>query len=150
MDHLYNERGIYMDIRNCKKCGKLYKYDGYKICLKCRQEEDAIFKRVREYVYDNPGATIQLISEETEVTVKKILNYLREGRLEIKNNDGNLLLACEKCGLPITTGRFCEKCKIEMSKELKGSIKKSKSEKQSKTVTDKKGNKMYVANRLKD
>ncbi|WP_066505932.1 TIGR03826 family flagellar region protein [Abyssisolibacter fermentans] len=135
-----------MDVRNCKKCGKIYKYDGFSMCLKCRQEEEEEFKKVREYIYDNPSATIPIISEDTGVNTKKILRYLREGRLAIKNNNNNLILACERCGVAINTGRFCEKCAVEIQNELNSSIKQKK--------TTKKGNKssqekMYVTRRLK-
>lgn len=135
-----------MDVRNCKKCGKIYKYDGFNMCLKCRQEEEEEFKKVREYIYDNPSATIPIISEDTGVNTKKILRYLREGRLAIKNNNNNLILACERCGVAINTGKFCEKCAAEIQNELNNSIRQKK--------TTKKGNKssqekMYITRRLK-
>lgn len=111
-----------MEIRNCEKCGKIYRYDGSKICMDCRREEENEFLRVKEYIYDNPGSTIQLVSEETEVSTKKIFRYLREGKLEIKDNNNNLVLDCERCGKPIKSGRFCEKCTIELERELKGAV----------------------------
>jgi len=105
-----------MNIRHCKKCGRLYQYDGEKLCMKCRNDEEDEFYKVREYLYDNPNASIVETSEETGVDEEKILKYLRDGRLELKGE--NLLLECERCGTPIPTGRYCSKCVKEMQNEL--------------------------------
>lgn len=105
-----------MDIRNCKNCGRLYQYDGNKLCQKCRNDEGDEFFKVREYIYDHPNASIVEVSEETGVEEEKILAYLRQGRLELKGE--NLILDCERCGKPISTGRFCNSCINEMQKEL--------------------------------
>ena len=110
-----------MDIRNCNRCGKIYAYDGFNICIKCRREDEEDFKKVKEYIDENPGANISEVSEKTEVDTRKIINFLRQGRLEIEDKD-NLLLDCERCGVPIKTGRFCKKCTIEMQREFKQSI----------------------------
>lgn len=133
-----------MDIRNCRRCGKVYRYDGYRICPKCRQEEEEEFRKVREYIYDNPNSDIQTISEETGVPVKKILNFLKEGRLEVRDENTNLLLACERCGKPIKSGRFCDRCIVEMKRELKSAASKNKD-----VVVDKQGT-MYTAGRHKE
>lgn len=134
-----------MNIRNCSKCGKIYAYDGTsKLCPKCRKEEEEEFKRVKEYIYDHPEANIQLVSEETGVPVKKILRYLREGRLQLKDEHNNLILACERCGKPIKTGRFCDMCVAELQRELKGVVAKKE------IIRSNKGkDKMYIADRLK-
>jgi len=133
-----------MDIRNCKTCGKIYNYDGFKICLNCRRLEDENFKKVKEYIYDHPGANIQVVSEETDVPVNKILGYLREGRLELASGSA-LILECERCGVGINTGRFCNSCTKELERELKGSItREDKVE-----VKRNSGERMYIANRHK-
>ncbi|MBS4535790.1 MerR family transcriptional regulator [Clostridium sp. D2Q-14] len=111
-----------MGVRNCNKCGKIYNYDGFPYCSRCRREEEELFQKVKAYIYNNPDATIQEVSEETEVSTKKILNYLRQGRLEVKDGS-NLILDCERCGQAIKTGRFCNKCAYELGRELVGAIK---------------------------
>lgn len=110
-----------MDIRNCSNCGKIYAYDGFNTCTQCRKDEEKAFKRVKDYLYKNPGAAISEVSEETDVESKKIIEFLRQGRLEIKD-ENNIILGCERCEAPIRTGRFCERCMIEMQKEFKMSI----------------------------
>lgn len=114
-------RGGYMDIRNCSNCGKIYAYDGFNICRQCRRDEEKEFQRVKKYLQENPGAAIPEISEETGVESSKIIEFLRQGRLEVKD-ESNLLLECERCGVPIRTGRFCDKCTVEMKRQFKSSI----------------------------
>lgn len=137
-----------MNVRNCRKCGKVYAYDGVnRLCPACRKEEEEEFKRVKEYIYDNPGATIQMVSEATGVDAKKILKYLREGKLEIKSENSNLLLDCEKCGRPIKSGRFCDECKSQLEREFKSAISKEKDSRELRKRSDK--DKLYIADRHK-
>lgn len=108
------------DIRNCKQCGKLFQYTGVsKICPKCAREDEELFKIVKEYLYDHPGANIMEVSEETGVEEDRILRYLRQGKLEISGEGGSLILDCERCGKAIRTGRFCDACAHEIEVELK-------------------------------
>ena len=110
-----------MDIRNCSRCGKIYAYNGINLCIQCRREDEEDFKKIKEYIDENPGANISEVSDATKIESRKIIEFLRQGRLEIKD-ENNLLLSCERCGTPIRTGRFCEKCTAEMQKEFKQSI----------------------------
>lgn len=114
-----------MDIRNCIRCGKIYKYDGFKICPSCRRLDEEDFQKVKDYLYEYPGANISEVHEGTGVDVDKIIEFLREGRLEIAGG-GNLILECESCGVSINTGRFCNKCAAELQKQMGQAIGKSK------------------------
>lgn len=138
-----------MDLRNCIKCGRVFAYQGFEVCSRCLDDEEADFKKVKEYLYDYPGATVIEVSEETGVSEKKILRYLREGRIEIREED-NLLLDCERCGRAIRSGRFCDECIAKMQKEFTTALKPrqirsdepSKPKPSTKSKTD---NKMYTA-----
>jgi len=110
-----------MDVRNCSRCGSIYAYDGFNICLKCRREDEEDFKKIKEYLDEYPGANISEVESETGVNSKKIIEFLKQGRLEV-GDEANVILSCERCGAAIKTGRFCEKCTIEMQKEFKQSI----------------------------
>lgn len=110
-----------MNVRNCTRCGKIYAYDGFNICLNCRKDDEEDFKKIKEFLDENPGANISEVSDGTGVDSKKIMEFLRQGRLEIKD-EHNILLTCERCGSSIKTGRFCEKCTLEMQREFKQSI----------------------------
>lgn len=106
------------DIINCEKCGRMFKTIGnIKMCSRCREGDDDIFRIVREYIYDNPGATVTEVSEATDVSEKKIIHFLKEGRLETKGD--SMLLECEKCGEPIASGRMCNSCNRALTKGLR-------------------------------
>ncbi|MBM7615365.1 TIGR03826 family flagellar region protein [Alkaliphilus hydrothermalis] len=111
-----------MDLRNCVKCGRAFAYKGIDICNRCAHDDEADFKKVKEYLYDHPGATLQEVSEETEVSEKQILRYLRESRIEIRE-ESNCLLHCERCEKSIRSGRFCNECVAEMRKEFSSVLK---------------------------
>ncbi|MHB1392768.1 MAG: TIGR03826 family flagellar region protein [Clostridia bacterium] len=138
------------EIRNCPRCGKIFTQMGRPICNKCIETEENEFKVVKEYVYDNPGATISEVSQETEVTVEKIMRFLREERLEIKSENSNMLLECERCGRSINSGRFCENCKGEMNKDFKREFGLDRKEPEPKPQPKTDKDKMYTAIRRKD
>lgn len=106
-----------MEIRNCKRCNRLFQYNGVKYCPKCLMEMDEMYKKVRDYLYEHPDATIVEVSEATGVEEKIILEFLREGRLELK--EPSPVLTCERCGKPITTGRMCKECLVIFERGLK-------------------------------
>ena len=108
-----------MNVRNCRKCGKMFNYVmGPFICPLCREGLEEDFQRVKEYVRANPGATINVVSEVCEVSVSQIHQWLREERLELTEGSA-ISLACEVCGALIKSGKYCEKCKRELTMGLK-------------------------------
>jgi len=136
-----------MEIVNCKKCGRIYAKDGFDRCPKCRDSEDELFKKVKEYLYEHPGDSVQKVSEETGVDIKKIMRYLREGRLEIREDGPNLLLGCERCGKPIRSGRFCPQCINEMQKEFSKAVAPKENDRKGIKKLDRE--RMYTAERRK-
>lgn len=138
------------EIRNCPRCGKIFTYVGRPICSRCIEIEEDEFKKVKEYVYDNPGATISETSQETGVSVDKIMRFLREERLEIKSEDSNLVLECERCGVPIKSGRFCERCKRDMNADFRREFGLDRKEPERKLPTRAEKEKMYTATRRKN
>lgn len=108
------------DVRNCRKCGRIFNYiGGAQICYACRQMEEEDFQRIKKYLYENPGATITQVSTDLEVSIEKIKRFLREGRLEITGDDGNIILECENCGKSIKSGRYCAECERNLTSVLK-------------------------------
>lgn len=107
-----------MNVRNCKLCGKLFNYlSGPPMCPACREKMEEKFKEVKKYVQTHKGATIPEVSEECDVDPQQIRQWVREERLEFAGG-GVTGINCEKCGAAISTGRFCEKCKMEMTNNL--------------------------------
>lgn len=117
------------DVRNCRKCGRIYNYlGGPPICPVCKQAEEEDFQKVKEYLYDNPGATITQVSTELDIGIEKIKRFLKEGRLEITGDDGNMILECENCGKSIKSGRFCDACERDLTAGFRNAAGQIKSE----------------------
>ncbi|MGE5607167.1 MAG: MerR family transcriptional regulator [Bacteroidota bacterium] len=114
-----------MDVRNCKRCGKIYNYMGSAVCNNCLQQEQEDFEKIREYLFKNPNSSTAEVSEATGIELKVISRFLKEGRLEadyIRMSDDNEL-TCEKCGKPVKSGRFCEICVREMQADFSKAVK---------------------------
>jgi len=111
-----------MNVRNCKKCGKIFNYiAGPIICPRCRQGQETKFQEVKKFVQENHGADIKEVAEACEVEVKQIRQWIREERLQFAD-DSPIRIPCEGCGAMIQSGRFCDKCKMELTNGFKHSI----------------------------
>ena len=52
-----------MNVRNCKKCGRVFNYVmGPVICPRCKENQEAKFNEVKEYVRDLREAMLSRIS----------------------------------------------------------------------------------------
>lgn len=94
---------------------------GQVICPKCREAKEAKFMEVKQYVTDHRGADIMEVSEECDVEIPQIHQWIREERLQFAD-DSPIRIACESCGTMIRSGRFCDKCKVEMTNGLKSAM----------------------------
>lgn len=117
-----------MDVRNCKKCGKVFNYvAGAAICPACREAEENVFQEVKKFVQDHKEAEMNEIVEKCNVTHSQIKNWVRQERLVFAENSP-IGIDCEGCGMMIKTGRFCEKCKYDLYHGLSNSISQKKAE----------------------
>ena len=111
-----------MNVRNCRKCKRIFNYTvGPVICQQCKAAMEDEFQKVKKYVYENPGSDIRMVSEACEVDPGQIRQWVREERLCF-SDDSPVGIGCERCGTQIKSGRFCEKCKVEMTTELKSAM----------------------------
>ena len=118
-----------MEMRNCRRCGKLFGYVDKPICQDCLRQDEDDFKIVKEYIYDHPRCALSEVSTVTGVSVKKITKFLKDGRLEVIEGMVEML-DCEKCGTPIKTGRLCNDCSGQFSRDI-GAAKRDASQKSS-------------------
>lgn len=106
------------EIKNCRRCRKIIMYSvGPQLCEDCKKLEEEEFKKVRKFVRDYPGATIQEVSEATEVSQNTIHKYLKEGLLEVAENSP-IAIQCENCGARIRSGRFCAQCSATLARDM--------------------------------
>lgn len=111
-----------MNVRNCRKCGKLFNYAmGPIVCPVCKEALDGKFKEVKEYIQTHPGCGMKQVAEECDVEMSQIQQWLREERLEF-TSDSAVQLSCESCGTSIRSGRYCDKCKASLANGFQRAI----------------------------
>ena len=115
-----------MNVRNCRKCGKLFNYmSGMPICPACKDKLEEKFQEVKKYIRENRMADIKEVAEECEVEVGQIQQWIREERLEF-TAESPVKIPCENCGEMIRSGKYCDKCKREMTNNLSSVMEKPK------------------------
>lgn len=111
-----------MEVRTCRTCGRLFNYiTGPARCPSCVDALEKKFQEVKSYIWEHKTATLQEISDETEVSVNQLKQWVREERLSF-TDDSPVGLECESCGATIKTGRYCANCKGKMSNALKSAL----------------------------
>ena len=108
-----------MEPSNCPRCGKVFMRFREPICESCIKVEEEKYEDVRAFVKENPNRTIKEVSEACGVSVKSILRYIREGKLEASTGMHGEV-TCSKCGVPISSGRMCKRCVHEVGKQVAG------------------------------
>jgi flagellar operon protein (TIGR03826 family) len=113
-----------VSLANCARCGKVFPFfpGSRDICQACIKEEDDNYLKIFHYLSTRPGATASEIAQATEVDIKEIYRYVRENRLRLIKIDTGL--SCESCGIAISQGKICDKCRQKLSEEMKGEINK--------------------------
>ncbi|MBQ3790460.1 MAG: flagellar protein [Lachnospiraceae bacterium] len=113
-----------MQIKNCEKCGKMFQWvAGDVICENCKKAAEEAFQNVKKYLEEHPSATMNELSKECDVKLTKIQQWVREERLVFAKGSP-VELTCENCGEPISTGRYCNKCKAQLASGLGNLIQK--------------------------
>ncbi len=110
-------------MRNCPKCGNVFTFVRNPICQECQAIEDETFETVRHYIKENGDKTLEEVAEATEVSVKKILKYIRDGKIELSSNEG-ISFPCENCGKPISMGRYCAPCAAKIKNKFNANFSK--------------------------
>ena len=135
-----------MQVINCPRCRKLFTKIKSPVCPACEKLEEEQFQELRKYVEENPMANVSQASEETGVSAKRILRYIREGRLIVPEGM-KLEIRCTQCGAPITEGNFCDSCSKKMIENLSGVYgAPAPSTPAKKPGTDRKGHSFYTRN----
>ena len=107
-----------MEVKNCRRCRRLFNYvSGQPICPACKEELEKKFQEVKTYIQDHKNATVQQVAEECDVEENQIRQWVREERLMFADGSASGI-GCEVCGAPILSGRFCDKCKAGMINDL--------------------------------
>ena len=132
------------NLQNCKSCGKLFIKMSRAICPDCFEQEEEAFLKVKQYLDEHPKAPVVTVSEETEVSVKQINKFIRDGRILASQYEG-LTVECERCGGEVKEGKYCESCKNQLQKEFESVTKDPKAPKGD---SKKESGKIHIRDRL--
>ncbi|AZR73905.1 hypothetical protein BBF96_11195 [Anoxybacter fermentans] len=134
-----------MQLKNCIECGKVFVHPTMNICSECYEEEEKDFEKVKEYLWDKASASIDEIHKMTGVSKKRIIKFIKSGRITAGELNFENVLTCESCGEPIKEGRYCKKCSERLFKGLTEGLEEKKVEKSD----TRKSAKMYTAEWLR-
>ncbi len=140
-----------MEVKNCKRCGKLFQYvTGKPICPACKQQDEDDFDKVKNYLYEYPRTSLMEVSEATQVSIASIRKFLREDRLII-SEDSEIGIECENCGVTIKSGRYCRSCMASLNNEMRAVTRPQTAPKEKQDIkqTDPKKTKMHYLNKDK-
>lgn len=104
------------NIANCPRCGKIFAKGLTEVCRNCQKDIELEYEKCVEYLRENRGATIYEVSDATEVSVRQVTKFIREGRISLMNAP-NLGYPCESCGEPIRQGNLCDDCRGRFVKQ---------------------------------
>lgn len=105
-------------IRNCDRCGRVFSGVDT-ICPACHATERDEFDRVKAYVEANPSSMVVEVGLQTGVDLAQIYRWVRAGRLKMTVQQLGGAIVCERCGNPISTGRFCANCLAELTDAIR-------------------------------
>lgn len=74
-----------MTLLNCTRCGHLFAQEraAQEVCRNCFALEEQEFQLCRDYLRRHPKVTLQEVSENTGIPLKRMMNWIREGRLRV-------------------------------------------------------------------
>ena len=69
-----------MEVKVCRGCKKIFQYiAGPELCPKCKQSEEEMFQKVKEYLRKHPGANMYEVNQDTGVSATLIDKFLCQG-----------------------------------------------------------------------
>jgi len=106
-----------MNVENCPRCGRIFAKGIRDICPNCYRDIEEEYEICVKYLRENRESTMQVLSEETGVSIKQITKFLREGRISMKNAP-NMSYPCESCSTPIRDGHLCDACRSRLTRDI--------------------------------
>ena len=104
----------------CEKCGKLFSsVHGEVLCPTCNAEDRVAKDKIKDYLRDNPKATLKEAAEATGApadSVKRLSMEVISAKLN-SNKKIDSVHPCANCGTMIKTGTYCSACAAELQKK---------------------------------
>lgn len=124
-----------MNLDNCPRCGRLFVKNLMGLCQPCIKDLEHEYEICVKYLRENRGTNIQELSDATEISIKEITRFIREGRISIANAP-NMMYPCEVCGTLIRDGHMCDSCRNRLRKDLTNAAQESAAADTSKKTAD--------------
>lgn len=106
------------EIRICRECNRMYEsYNKQLTCSTCSLIEKRKLIEVRNYINNNKETDFCEIVRVCNVREELVKEWVRD-ELIVFQEESNVDIKCEKCGMNIYTGRYCKLCKIKIIDEL--------------------------------
>ena len=105
-----------MDVQSCKECGRIFSASKPGVCSKCKKKEQEALVLVTDSLRDEPGQSVEELSENTGVEAEQIMKFIRDGRIASDSVVGTV--PCGRCGEPAESMavRLCPQCKVDLQK----------------------------------
>ena len=99
-----------LGIRNCVICKKIFiPVSNEKMCPACRTKELELEEKVKVYVRDHPGITVDELIEGSGAPSALVWRMIQQGLFE-NSSLRNAKYPCGNCGKLITKGVYCYEC----------------------------------------
>ncbi len=107
------------ELANCSRCDTVFVKNIRNICQTCYQEVEKSFDTVYRFlnIRENKEATLPEIVKATSVAETLIIKFIKEKRLRTSQFP-KLAYPCEKCDVPIVSGKLCNLCSEKILSEL--------------------------------
>lgn len=103
-----------MSLANCTLCNRLFNRTVHETCTDCREEEEIAFAQICDYLGRHPEAILTEVVGATGVDADLVRRMVRSGRFSGFDALTMSVLACQRCGVPVSLGRFCSPCQREL------------------------------------
>ena len=108
----------------CDKCGKLFSsLHGEKLCPSCNAVDQAAQDKMKEYLRENPKASLKEAAEATGApadSLKRLSIEVMSAKLN-SNKKVDAVYPCANCGTMIKSGTYCPACAAELQKKAQQS-----------------------------
>jgi len=120
MDMLRQKKNSQAKLAYCEKCGKLFSsVRGETLCPVCGAQDREAKNKIKEYLRDNPKATLREAAAATgapEDSVKRLSMEVISAKLN-SNKKMDVAYPCANCGTMIKTGTYCLDCAAELQRK---------------------------------
>ena len=115
------KRNVQAKLSYCEKCGKLFSsMRGETLCQTCNAEFRNAQNKVRDYLRENPKATLMEAASVIGIdsdSMKRISKEVVNAKFNAQRAKSGVEHFCEMCGAPIKTGTYCVNCQAELQKK---------------------------------